>query len=83
MKKSTDKFSIIREEKGRYGIKRKILVAKKIRETQPIFVASGTASPILKRETTVEDNEGDNGDLYHCLRETHILSFNDGGAEVQ
>ena len=73
MKQGSEKFSPIREEqivnaRLKYGLKHKILAAKakakavaKV-ETEPLY-ASGTASPILKRETSIEDN----GDLGHCF----------------
>ena len=75
MKQGSEKFSPIREEqivnaRLKNGWKHKILAAKakakakavaKV-ETEPLY-ASGTASPILKRETSIEDN----GDLGHCF----------------
>ena len=71
MKQGSEKFSPIREEqivnaRLKNGLKHKILAAKakavaKV-ETEPLY-ASGTASPILKRETSIEDN----GDLGHCF----------------
>ena len=57
-----------------------MLVDRKEAETEQLY-ATGSASPILKRETSIETSDGDNEDLDHCLRETHTMDFIINGSD--